>query len=172
MPYLCEPVLDPMLAAHAAKDVFEGGRVAAPVCELYAIVGQHLMEPVGNCGNQVAQELGCSHLAGLLDKADKGELAGSVNRHKEIQLAFSGLHFGDIDVKEANGIMLELLTFWLVAIHIRQARYFMSLKTAMQGRTRQMGNGWLQGIEAVVQRQQRVAPERHDHCFFLLIQHR
>ena len=34
MPCLCQPVLDPMLAAHAAKDVLEGGRVAAPACEL------------------------------------------------------------------------------------------------------------------------------------------
>ena len=50
MLYLSQPVLDPMLAAHAAKDVLEGGRVAASVCELYAIVGQYLMCPLNLLG--------------------------------------------------------------------------------------------------------------------------
>jgi hypothetical protein len=33
----------------------------------------------------------------------------------------------------------------------------------MQGRARQVRDGWLQRIKAVVQRQNRVAPEGHDH---------
>lgn len=40
------------------------------------------------------------------------------------------------------------------------------LETAVQCRSRQVQDRWLQRIEAVVQRQQRVAPER-DHYRFL-----
>ncbi len=52
-----------------------------------------------------------------------GELAGAVDADKEIQLAFSGLHFGDVDMKEPDGVAIELLTLWFVAFDIGQARY-------------------------------------------------
>jgi hypothetical protein len=41
------------------------------------------------------------------------------NARKEIELALHRLNFRDIDMKEADGIALELLAFWLVSFDIR-----------------------------------------------------
>jgi hypothetical protein len=46
------------------------------------------------------------------------------------------------------------------------------LQATMQRRPRQVGNAGLQGIEAVIKRQQSVLPERHDDRFFRDAQHR
>jgi hypothetical protein len=56
-----------------------------------------------------------------------------VNAHKEIEIAFSRLHLGNIDVKEPDGVALERLALGLVAIDIRQPRDAMSLQATMQG---------------------------------------
>ncbi len=47
----------------------------------------------------------------------------------------------------------------------------MTLQAPMQGRARQMRNGWLQGIKAVIQRQQRMAPKGNDRRLLGLRQH-
>ncbi len=94
-----------------------------------------------------------------------GELGRPVDTHEVKELSLGGLHFGDVDVKEANGVALELLPLRLVSRHIRQARDSMSLQTSVQRRTRQVWDRGLKGVEAVVQRQQRVPSESHDHCF-------
>jgi hypothetical protein len=47
-----------------------------------------------------------------------GELAGSINGHKEIELALLGTHLGDIDMEVADGILLELLPGWLIPLDI------------------------------------------------------
>ena len=70
-------------------------------------------------------------------------------------------------VKIANGVSFELLPFGLVTLHIWKARYVMALQTAMQRRTRQMWDRWLQSVEALIQRQQRMAPESQDHRLFI-----
>jgi len=70
----------------------------------------------------------------------------------------------------ANGISFELLSLRLVAFHIWQSGDPMSLQTAMQCRARQMWDRWLQGIEAVIKRQQSMTPESHDHCFLICAQ--
>jgi hypothetical protein len=46
-----------------------------------------------------------------------------------------------------------------------QLRNAVALKTAMQRRTRQMGNGRLQRVDAIVERQQRVPSEGDDNRF-------
>ena len=53
-------------------------------------------------------------------------------RHEEIELALGRLHFGDIHVKETDGIALEPLTLRLVAADLRQARDAVPLKAPMQ----------------------------------------
>ena len=49
------------------------------------------------------------------------DLGCPVYAHKEVELAFGGLHFGYINVKEPYRIAFELLALRLVALHIRQA---------------------------------------------------
>src|SRR5215218_8244986 len=48
----------------------------------------------------------------------------------------------------------------------------MPLETAVQGRACQVWDGWLERVEAVVERQKRVAPECNHHGLFLDRQHR
>ena len=69
-------------------------------------------------------------------------------------------------------VAFELRPLRLVALHIRQARDAMSLQTAVQRRSRQMRDRGLQSVKAVVQRQQRMAPKRHDHRLLILGQNR
>ncbi|MDB5369795.1 MAG: hypothetical protein JWP20_1353 [Roseomonas sp.] len=43
----------------------------------------------------------------------------------------------------------------------------MALEATVQGRARQVRDGRLQGVEAVIKRQQRVPPEGDDHSLIL-----
>lgn len=83
--------------------------------------------------------------------------------------------------KEADRTGLELLLCGRVAVHVGQAGYAMPLqmrrvrkrsgdrfpRRKMPGGSRQTRNGRLQSIEAVVNRQQAVPPERNDHRLLL-----
>ena len=86
----------------------------------------------------------------------KGEFARAIDGDKEIELAFGGLDFGDVDVKIADRIGLELLLGGLVAFDLRQPGDAVALQAAMQRRTRKMRDRRLQGVEAIVERQQGV----------------
>ena len=90
------------------------------------------MDTVGDRFEQAFQELPCGAPVCLLDQLGDCELAGAVDCHEEIKLAFCRLHLGDVHVKEADGIALEALTLGFVPFDIRQARDAMSLKAAMQ----------------------------------------
>lgn len=57
-------------------------------------------------------------------------------------------------------------------LDIQQERDPVSLQAAMKCRASQVWDGRLQGIEAVVQRQEPVAPKRDGHCFLRLDQDR
>jgi hypothetical protein len=74
-------------------------------------------------------------------------------------------------VEEADRVTLELGTPRLVAVGARQAREAVALQTAVQAGAGQVRDGGLQRVEAVVQRQQRVAPERNDDGLLLDREH-
>jgi hypothetical protein len=99
-----------------------------------------------------------------LQRVERRRTWRPVDADEEVELSFGGLHLGDVDVKEPDGVALELLPLGLVALDIRQPRDAMALQAAMQRRPGQVRDRRLQGIEAVIQRQQRVAPERHDRA--------
>ena len=65
-----------------------------------------------------------------------------------------------------NFFLRDLLPF-----DVRQASDAMPLQTAVQGRARQMRDRRLQGIEAVVERQERVPAESDDHRLLLDREH-
>ena len=46
------------------------------------------------------------------------ELTGPVNTDEQVELAFSSLNLGDVDMEEAYGVSFELLALWLVALDI------------------------------------------------------
>ena len=76
----------------------------------------------------------------------------------------------EIDSLDRFLILLNLHR--LVAIDIWQAADVVALQTAMQRRARQVRDRGLQAIEAVVQRQERMPPERDDDRLLLDRQHR
>jgi hypothetical protein len=53
------------------------------------------------------------------------------------------------------------------AFDLRQPRDRVPLETPMKGRARQMRDGGLQGVKAVVERQQRMPSERDEDGLFL-----
>ena len=130
------------------------------------------MDLVGHGLEHVLQELPGRLSVSRCNELSDGELGCPVDADEEVELALGRLHLGDVDVKEADGVALELLPLGLVALDIRQARDAVTLQAPMQRRPRQVRDRWLQGIEAVVQRQQRVASEGDDHRLLGLGQHR
>lgn len=55
----------------------------------------------------------------MVHKLDEDERAGTVDRHIQGQLAFRRSDLGDVDMKVANGVCLELLLRLLVSRHFR-----------------------------------------------------
>ncbi len=94
-------------------------KIVAIVGELDAVIGQDRVDPVRNGFEQVLQKLPSGPPVGLLDQLSDGELAGAVDCHEEIELTFSGLHFGNIHVEEPDRVALEALTLGLVALDVR-----------------------------------------------------
>lgn len=103
-----------------------------------------------------------------------------INGYEHIELARTAAHLSNVpsrgshanrcraaDVKEADRIGLELLLCGRVAVHVGQAGYTMPLQTTMQGGSRQTRDRRLQGIKAVVERQQAVPPKGNNHRLVL-----
>ncbi len=68
----------------------------------------------------------------LSTKRGDREFAGAVDADGQVKFAFGGLHFRNIDVKEADRIALEALALRLVTLDVRQARDAVPLKASMQ----------------------------------------
>ena len=90
------------------------------------------MDAIRDRLEQMFEELPRGLAICLVDEVGDCKLAGPVNADEKIQLALRSLHLGNIDMKKAHGVALELLPLRLVALDIRQARDAMSLKAPMQ----------------------------------------
>lgn len=171
---LGESVLDAVrLADHveAHWPGVDGVPVPQLLCELNAIVGKNRVDLVGYGFEHVLQELpGCLSVR-CRNQLGDSELGRPVDSHKEKELSFGGLHLGNVDVEEADGVPLELLPPGLVTLHIRQTRDAVPLQAPMQCSPREVRNRGLQSIEAVVQRQQCVPSKGDDRCLLFLGQH-
>jgi len=162
-----QAMLDPVCLADQIEAHFsesDAVAVARLLSELDAIVRQDRVDAVRNGLKEVFKELPRSLAIGIFDELSDSVFAGPVNAYEEIELALDSLDLGDIYVEEADRVALELLTFWLVTIHVWQTRYAMPLKASMQRRPRQVRDRWLESIETIVQRQKGMSPERDDHC--------
>ena len=107
--------------------------------------------PVGRGGDKGLQEGARGLRIGLVGELSDRELGGAVDGDEETELALRRLHFGDIDVEEANRIGFKLPPRLFVGFHLRQPNDAVALQTPMEGRARQMRDGRLQGVEAVVE---------------------
>src|ERR1700678_4719194 len=98
---------------------------------------------------------------------DKGVLRRSVDCDEQVELALRGSNLGDVDMKIADRIGLEFSFGRGFAFDLRQPGDPVALQTSVKGRARQMREGGLQSVQAVVERQQRMPSEGDDDGFFL-----
>ncbi len=138
--------------------------------KLSAIVGQDGMNLVGYDFDQAAQE-GASVLAfSALTQFSEDKLGCPVNGDKEIELALVSSDLAEVQMKVADGIVLEALLLGRFAFRFGQSVDAMPLEAAMQAGAGQMRYGLLQGVEAVIQGQQSLDTEGQDYIFLLLAQ--
>lgn len=135
---------DSFSSVERLHDEWRRGRRVAGRGELGAIVGEYCVDLVGNCFDQMTQEIAGDPSRGSLVQFHEGKSACPVNGHEHVQLAFARAPFRNIDVKVADGIDLELL-LRLVTVRLRQAGDAMALEQAMQRGTGQMRHRCLQG---------------------------
>jgi len=109
-------MFDPVLTTGAIERVAAepGGRTGSvlwQIGELDAIVGEHDLDSVGHGGDKGLQEGARGLRIGLVDELSDCELGGAVGLDEEIEFALRRrLHFGDIDVEEADRIDLAWVT--------------------------------------------------------------
>jgi hypothetical protein len=117
---------------------------------------------VGDGGDQATQEVARRAARRLLMQFNEGELRRSVDSDDEVEFAFCGSDFSDVDMKIADRVSLEF-TLGEASPSTRGSR-----EIPCREATSASNAGWsAAGVEAVVERQQGVPSERHDHGFFL-----
>src|ERR1700729_3226148 len=178
---LCQPMIDVVLGAGIFEGVrpdrlpsLQGGldvrgcRTRIARCgEVGSVVGEDRVDLVGDGGDRAAQEVSRGATRHLLVQLDEGELRRSVDGDDEVEFALRSSNFGEVDMKIADWIGLEFAFGRGYAFDLRQPRYSMALQAPMQRRARQMRDGRLQSIKAVVERQQSMPPEGDDYGLFL-----
>jgi hypothetical protein len=90
------------------------------------------------------------------------ELGRAVDGHEEVQLAGLSPDLRNVDVEEADRVALEPGALRLVPVRLGQPADAVALEAAVQARAGEVWDGGLKGVEAVVERQQRVTPEGDD----------
>ena len=113
-------------------DVHRCPTLTSWISKLNAVVSENRVDGVGYSSNKIVQELLRDGSCSPLVKFNIGKLAGSVDGHEEMELAFCGSDFGNVDMEVTNRISLELLLRSLVAFDLRQPLDAMTLKAAMQ----------------------------------------
>src|SRR5262249_24586588 len=113
----------------------------------------------------------CRMSVSLLVELSESKLRCAVNRDKQVKFAFFSAHFSNIDVEVADRVPLERLAPCL-AFDRRKPADLVALKQSMQRRSRQMRDGRLEGIKAIVERQQRMLAERNSESFLLGAEYR
>jgi hypothetical protein len=98
---------------------------------------------------------------------DEGELRGSVDCDNEVEFALRGSDFSNVDMKIADRVSLEFSLRRGFAFDLRQPGDPVALQAAMQRRARQMRDGRLQGVQAIVERQQSMPSEGDNDGLFL-----
>ena len=70
--------------------------------ELDAVVGQYRVDFVRDGFDERDEEGRSSDAIGFLDKLNEGELRRAVDGDEEVELSLGSLHFGDVDMEEAD----------------------------------------------------------------------
>ena len=167
---LGQPTLDAMLATDLVEAMDpEERRPTVPVLgqvgELGAVVGHDRVQTIGDGFEQGFQEGDGGRLICLLVQGCERELRGPVDGDEQMELALGRADLGNVDVDEADRIGLERTLGRGPAFDLGQAGDTVALQTSVLGRARQVRERGLQGVEAIVERQQRMPPEGGDRFF-------
>ena len=98
-----------------------------------AVIRQNGVDLVWNCVSQIAKEVCRDPACRLAVKLNKRGLRRPIDGNEEIEPALGILHFGDVDMEEADRVDLELLLGDLLTPDIGYASDAMALQSAMQG---------------------------------------
>jgi hypothetical protein len=91
------------------------------------------MDDLGDGRDQLVQERGGRHSGHFICQPDKRALRRAVDRDIQVELAFGGSNFCNVDVEVADRVGLELSLWFLVVGHLRQTADIVPLQAAMQG---------------------------------------
>jgi hypothetical protein len=132
-----------VLGADTIKQQFEGVTILLAVGKLNSVIGQDGVDFVGNSGDEMAQEFDRDRPSCPLIQFGIDKLGDSVNGNEQLQLTFFSADLGNVDVKIADGILLETLFLRLRIGHLGQATNAGSLQPAMQSGSREVWDGVL-----------------------------
>ena len=93
---------------------------------------------IGHGLEHMLQDLPSGAAVSFFNELGDGELGSPVDAHEETELALRRLHLSDVEVKEPDGVTLELLALRLVPLDIRQARDPVPLQAPVQRRSCKM----------------------------------
>ena len=130
-------MLDPDGFADYVKTHWPGiDGVAVPelLGELDAVIVENGVDPIGHGFQQMLEELPGRLSVGCFNELSDGEFGRAVNAHIEIELTFSRLHLGNVDMEEPDGVALELLSLRFVALDVRKTGDDVPLQAPMQRR--------------------------------------
>ena len=98
------------------------------------MIGENGVDMVGHCLQQALEKLPSGSPVSGFDQLGDGELGCPVDPNEPLELPFGGLHFRDVDVKEPDGIALELGPPRFVTLDVGQTRDAMTLQAPCSGR--------------------------------------
>jgi hypothetical protein len=137
-----------------------------------AIVGQHGVDPVGECRDHATHEGGThGHLGGGV-QLDVGELAHAIDGEEQVQLALGRAQLARVDVDVADLRLGEALPLGGERLVLGQPRDAVPLQATMKGAPREGWDALAQAAQDVVQRQERAAAELDDGRLLELAEHR
>ena len=100
--------------------------------EVDSVVGEHGVDLVRHGCEQGLEEVGCYALCGFFMHLDVDELGGAVDGDQQIKPALLGADLGDVDMKVADRVGLELLAPRLIAVDLWQPGDIVPLQAAVQ----------------------------------------
>ena len=90
------------------------------VPHLDTVVGAYGVDDIGPGGDEKAQDRGRDRVGGALGQFDESQLGCVLDSLEQVELAWSGLLFSDVDVKIADWVTVGLLVDRPFGLDLRQ----------------------------------------------------
>lgn len=166
---MCDAVASTRLGKRMPLDARAGAAsLLGSSRNLEPIVGQHGVDLVRHGGPHLREEGSGGRGGGAVDELGDGKRRGPVDGEAQRPLPLRGAQRGNVEMDRAEGGGLEALLVGFGLPRVRQAAAAMPLQAAMERRPGERRQGWVEGLEAVVEREQGMAAASHDEgCFGL-----